>query len=196
MSDTETQIQSEIDVLKARAKLMGITHSGNIGVDALKAKINAKLEGEPEPESPTDEQNALGDDAPAKPETKQEIRTRLHNECMALVRVRITNLDPKKKDLPGEIFTVGNEYLGTIRKFIPYGEATENGYHIPKIMYDELRSRKFLNIRTTKRAGQIHVEQSWATEFSLEVLEPLTKDELGRLAASQAAAGTFTAAMN
>jgi hypothetical protein len=199
MSEVQnTQNQpSELELLKSRAKMMGISFSGNIGLEALKVKVAAKMAGEPVPPDASDAAvNALEVSAPAgpvtaKPETKQELMTRLRNECMALVRVRITNMDPKKKDLPGEIFTVGNKYIGTIRKFIPYGEVTEAGYHIPKILYDELNSRRFLNIRTSKKAGQIHVEHGWAKEFSLEVLEPLTKQDLARLAAAQAAAGTF-----
>ena len=44
--DTQEEIQgqpTELEVLKARAKLMGISHSGNIGVEALRLKIEEKL---------------------------------------------------------------------------------------------------------------------------------------------------------
>lgn len=121
------------------------------------------------------------------------LRQRLHDEGMKLLRVRITNLDPKKADLPGEIFTVANEYLGTVRKYIPYGDVTENGFHIPKCIYDQLVERKFLMIRTVKdrRTGTTRPETRWVTEFSLDVMEPLTQEELDRLAISQAAAGSM-----
>jgi len=101
-------------------------------------------------------------------------------------------MDPKKRDLPGEIVTVGNEYLGMVSKFIPFGEATDAGYHVPHILYTFLKNRKFLNVKTTKRAnGQIKIEQSWANEFALEILPPLTQEELNKLANAQAAAGVF-----
>jgi hypothetical protein len=183
---------NELDMLKTRARMMNITFSNNIGVEALRAKINAKLEGEPIPMDATDNEpnglSALTGEAevPAN-ETLQQLRERLNRDCLRLVRVRITNLDPKKKDLSGEIITVGNEIIGTVKKFVPFGEATENGYHIPHIIYEELKSRQFLNIRTSKKAGQIQVENGWAREFSIEVLPPLTKEELARLAAAQAA---------
>jgi hypothetical protein len=111
---------------------------------------------------------------------------------MKLVRLRITNLDPKKKDLPGEIITVANRYLGTVRKYIPFGEVTDNGYHVPYCIYTELQSRQFLNIRTIKdqRTGTNRIETTLAREFALEILPPLTKEELDRLATSQIAAGT------
>lgn len=198
MSDEQdTQGQpSELDMLKERAKLMGITHSGNIGVETLRAKINAKLEGKEDPTEPTaqvaDQPNGLaalsdGESEIPQNETLEQMRERLNKDCLKLVRLRITNLDPKKKDLPGEIITVGNEIIGTVSKYIPFGEATDNGYHVPHIIYEELKSRQFLNIRTSKKAGQIKVDHGWAREFALDVLPPLTEQELAGLAAAQAA---------
>jgi hypothetical protein len=192
--ETEVQAQpSELDMLKERARLMSIPFSNRIGVDALRAKIDAKLEDRPIPADETDEPetNGLaalsGESEAPEGETLDQLRQRLNRECMRLIRVRITNLDPKKKDLPGEIITVGNDIIGTVKKFVPFGEATDNGYHLPWIIYEELRSRVFLNIRTSKKAGQIQVDSGWAREFSLEVLPPLTETELARLAAAQAA---------
>jgi hypothetical protein len=111
---------------------------------------------------------------------------------MKLVRLRITNMDPKKKELPGEIYTVANDVIGTIRKYVPFGEKTDEGYHVPYILYQMLKGRKFLSIRTVRGAnGSERVEHTYANEFALEVLEPLTQDELNKLAAAQAAAGVF-----
>src|SRR5690606_33228500 len=124
----------------------------------------------------------------------ETLRQKLVRENMKLVRLRIVNMDPKKKDLPGEIITIANEYLGTVRKYVPFGEVTDNGYHVPYCIYKELKARKFLNIRTykdRKNNNQVHVEQNWAPEFALEVLPPLTKDELARLATAQAASGSL-----
>ena len=191
------QKPDELGMLKQRARMMGITFSNNISVETLKAKIQEKMDGKSDDTLKIDE---LGDDNPPTlqdpeapaPAPKETLRQKVKREGMKLVRCRIMNLDPKKKDLPGEIFTVANEYIGTVRKFIPFGEVTENGYHVPQCIFDMMKGRKFLNIRTYKdrrNNNQIRVEQNWAPEFALEVLPPLTKDELGRLAAAQAAAG-------
>lgn len=197
----ETQLEQtpdEMTMLKQRAKMMGIEFSNNIGIETLRQKIAAKMAGESEILEKTD---TLEDPQPNPPllqdpespaPKKETLRQRLIRENMRLIRLRITNMDPKKKDLPGEIFTTGNGILGTVRKFVPYGEVTENGYHVPYCIYKMLKSRKFLNIRTRKdkaRNGEISVEQSWAPEFALEVLDPLTPQELARLSAAQAAAG-------
>lgn len=198
---------SELDLLKRRADMMKIGYSNNIGVEALKAKIQAAMDGQKptSDNSQTAEQtqakqadaqaqngndtNALTGQA-SKPTKKLSLRQHLINEKMKLVRVRITNLDPKKKDLPGEIITVANEYLGTVRKFVPFGEVTDNGYHIPQCLYDLLKERTFVNIKVRKGSkGEEIVEHQNAREFSLEVLPPLSQEELARLAASQSAAG-------
>ncbi|RWB40468.1 MAG: hypothetical protein EOQ44_25355 [Mesorhizobium sp.] len=218
---------SELDMLKQRAAVMGVKHSNNISVEALRKKIDAKLEGEAE----TAEENqaeadvveeaslanstvsaeqiaaaqailaaaGVGSAGPAgsaatgpkiSPARVMTLREKLYKEEMALVRLRITNLDPKKKDLPGEIFTVANEVLGAVRKYIPYGEVTDNGYHVPMCIYRQLDERKFLSIKVRKNAKQQEVvETTWAREFALEVLPALTEVELARLAAAQAAAG-------
>lgn len=188
----------EKSLLLARARLMGLKVSNNISVEKLKAKIEehmqaeqkmidqgttGELEEEPVPAPMT--KNA----APKGPETRQQIRDRLVREKMKLVRLRITNLDPKKKGIHGEIITVANKYIGTVRKYIPFGEATENGYHVPYCIYEMLKSRKFLHIRVIKaRNGKgERVETSYVPEFSLEVLPQLTPKELKELARMQAA---------
>lgn len=190
VQEPEEQKPDELAMLKQRARLMNISFSNNIGLEALKLKVDNKLNGiaeEPEP-LPSDEevleQAAQYDQAPSK---KLTLRERLLKENMRLIRLRITNLDPKKKDLPGEIVTVANKYIGTVRKYVPFGEVTDNGYHVPFVIYKFLRKREFLNIRVTKRGGKEHVETNMAREFALEVLPPLTPAELAQLATTQQA---------
>lgn len=196
-NQNETEVQpSRMDVLKLRAKTLGITHSNNISEDKLAEKIRehvASLEAVNVKEA--NEAIDAGPKSLALGQSLEELspNERLRREQMALVRCRITNLDPKKKDLPGEIFTVANRVLGTVRKFIPYGELTEDGYHIPVILFNELKSRKF-NHTTSRRdkvTKQTVVSTKWVQEFSLEVLPPLTQEELNRLATAQIAAGSI-----
>lgn len=193
---------NELDVLKQRARMMGVEFSNNIGVETLRERIRAKAEEQSNAtaalipaatqqasfQADTSGGPALGfEPKPAKPLT---LRQYLQREHMKLVRVRITNLDPKKKNLPGEVFTVANEFLGTVRKYIPYGEVSDDGYHVPYCIYRELESRRFLDIRTFKEranGNKIRVEQRWAKEFAIEVLPHLTPTELKQLAVAQMA---------
>lgn len=195
--------QTELQMLKQRADIMGITYSNNIGVDALRAKIQAKMDGDntattvtetAQEDAATTKVNALtGSSESSAPQKKKQKSARqiLMDDAMRLIRVRITNLDPKKADLPGEIFTVANDYIGTVRKYVPFGEATDEGYHIPHCIYEMMKSREFLQIKTKTHpvTKEITVSQRWVREFGLEVLPPLTQEELATLAAAQTASG-------
>lgn len=190
----DVPMPDEMTILKQRAKMMNISFSNNISLEKLRQKIADAQEGkkeEPEQEEPA--VNPLEDKKkPPVKETEAQMRQRIRLEQTRLIRVRIQNLDPKKKDLPGEIITVANEYMGTIKKFVPFGEATDNGYHIPYCIYEFLKNRKFLNIRVLKgKSGQPRIEQNWVREFSIEELPPLTQEELDNLARAQIAAGSL-----
>ena len=195
-TEGETAVD-ELALLKERAKQMGIPFSNNISLETLRKRISDKMEGKDEPEvNPLsgDVEIAAITSAPKKLDAKQNalaLRKMMQRDQMKLVRVRITNMDPKKKDLPGEIWTVSNEYLGNVRKMIPYGEQTDEGFHIPYCLFRLLQSKRFLHIRTVKDrvTGVERQEKQWVKEFSLDVLPDLTKEELARLAAAQAAAG-------
>ena len=197
LDEADPLADNELTILKNRARMMGITFSNNIGVEALRKKIADRQNGtgddaeqiqdpvtDPEPNPLT-----LANEAPNRPETRIELRERLRKENLRLVRLRITNLDPKKKDLPGEILSVGNDVLGMVKKYVPYGEVTENGYHVPYIIYNMLKARKFLDIRVTKdNRGRERIIQRMVPEFALEELPMLTTKELAELKAAQAAA--------
>lgn len=229
MSDGETagsgeQMPDELEMLKSRARMMGVEFSNNIKAETLRERIAAKLAGDkppveaPEAPESTEVPNALTigaasvtldagavaastlvspSAAPAETTVVPEktFRQKLIEDATRLIRLRITNLDPKKKDLHGEILTVANEYIGTISKFVPFGEVTDDGYHVPYCLYEMMRDREFLDIRTLRdlRTGVPRVTTRMAREFALEILDPLTPEELERLAQAQAAAGEFDA---
>jgi len=181
---------SELEVLKQRATLMNIKFSNNISVEKLREKIEA-AQAKDEPEVKEATVNPLGEKQEAGVK-KMSLGQKIRAEQTRLIRVRIQNLDPKKKDLPGEIITVANEYMGTVRKFVPFGEVTDNGYHIPYCIYEFLKERKFINITTRKgKNGLPDIRATEAREFSIEVLPPLTEAELAQLAQAQIAAGSL-----
>lgn len=181
----DLQLPDEKSVLLQQAKVMGLSVSNNIGLETLKEKIRAHLEETSAKDEPAEPETPVAD----KPKTLREV---MYQEQMKLVRIRIVNLDPKKASLKGEVFTVANEYIGTVRKFIPYDpEVSENGYHVPYCIYTQLVEKKFLSIRVTTVNGKEHVSHAWAKEFGIEVLPPLTPEELRQLAQAQLAAGSI-----
>jgi hypothetical protein len=202
--ETDLPSVSELSLLKDRARLMGLSFSNNISLEKLRIKVNAAMEGDTDEDPPApavtaakvnplaiDEAATTAAAPPLSKSPKVALRQHLQREQMKLIRLRITNMDPKKKDLPGEIITVANEYIGTVKKYIPFGEQSENGYHVPMCIYAQLESRRFLSVRVSKDpvTKQTRVDTSWAREFALEVLPPLTQKELGELATAQLAAG-------
>lgn len=189
--DQQEPVVDERALLMQRARMMGLNISNNIGLETLKQRIEDHLSGKKDVVEPP---SMLVDPSlPVSNGKKKSVRQILQEDALKLVRIHITNLDPKKKDLRGEIITVANEYIGTIRKFVPFGEVTENGFHVPNIIYKMLKRRKFLNIRTRKAPGngQVIVEQNWAQEFAIVVLPPLTKEELNQLGTAQLASGNL-----
>lgn len=184
-------LPDELSVLKQRATMMGIQFSNNIGLETLRKKIEDKMEGRAEADA-APQINPLAGETTTQPVKRKTLRQKLYDEQMKLVRIRVTNLDPKKKDLPGEVITVANEHLGTVRKFVPFGEVTDDGYHVPYCIYRFMEKRKFLNIRIVKdrRTGQERVESNWVKEFALEVLPQLTPQQIANLKTAQIAAGS------
>lgn len=174
-----TPTSNYLATLKERADLLGITYSNNIGVETLLAKIEAHTAGMEDAGSAETGNNLLS------------IRQQAILDATKLVRIRLTCMNPAKADWPGEIFTGGNSVIGTVRKFVPYLGGTEAGYHVPQIIYNLLQEKRFLQITTVKTSrdgSKEEVRSSWAKEFAIEVLPPLTKEELRKLAINQAAA--------
>jgi hypothetical protein len=198
----DLEMPSELDMLKQRATMMGIVFSNNIGLDTLKKKIAEKMDETPdtpvapaplvppvdEPEAPAPDAQA---DAPAAPVKVLSLRQHLLSEATKLIRIRIACMDPKKQDLPGEFFTVANEYIGTVRKYVPFGEQTDGGYHVPACILEMLQAREFLHIRTVTHpvTKEITTKTRYVKEFNIEILPPLTPAELKALAADQSASG-------
>jgi hypothetical protein len=100
-------------------------------------------------------------------------------------------MNPAKKEWEGEIISVGSARIGTYKKYVPFNTGSE-GWHIPKIMYDFLKERKCSVFQTILDNKGNKVRRSrLVPEFSIEVLPPLTREELKELARTQAMSGSI-----
>lgn len=189
MSDVELT-QDELTTLKARADLLGLSYHPSIGVEKLRDKIAAatgsadeKVEGPAQPEETVVPPVA----AALVEETEGQRRKRKKMEALALVRIRLTCMNPNKKDWDGEIITVGNSLVGTVSKYIPFN--AEEGWHVPAIMLEMLKNRQCQVFTTAKTKNGVSIRQGkLIREFAIEVLPPLTEKELHDLAQRQAMA--------
>lgn len=171
-------VQDELAVLKSRADALGIPYHPSIGVEKLREKVNAALKKNktPQEDPPTDAE-----------ETESQRRNRLRQEASKLVRIRLTCMNPHKKEWQGEFITAGNSVVGTFTKYIPFN--ADEGWHVPHIIYEQLRDREcqvFVTVRDSK--GNATRKGKTIKEFSIEVLPPLTEEELKDLARRQAMA--------
>lgn len=177
----------ELTLLKKQADILGVQYSNNIGVEKLKERIKEAKEPK-EMESKSDLEVTTDSNDPVKL-TKAEKRRKAQQEQTKLIRVRVSNMNPAKREVPGGIHTVANKHIGRVRKYIPY-IGMESGYHIPQCLYEHLKNKVFtermeINDRTVP-GGKRSVTRTMR-EFSIEVLPPLTPAELKDLAKEQAA---------
>ena len=185
-------VQDELTTLKARADLMGVTYHPSIGVDKLREKVTAALAGKPaEPAAAPTVVVAAAPTQGAEAETPGQRKQRLKREANELIRIRLTCMNPAKKDWPGEIITVGNSLVGSLKKFIPFTGA-EDGWHVPRIMLKALQDRQCQVFSTSRSKNGVTVRQGkMIREFAIEVLPNLTPEELHDLAQRQAMAGSI-----
>lgn len=176
-----------LDDLKILADEMGVKYHPAIGRDKLIAKIE-------EARSENAIAEAVAEVVPEKPEAKRETpgqrRQRLQKEAAKLVRLRVTNMNPNKKEWEGEIFTVSNSVVGTFKKYVPFGIE----WHVPDIIFKAIQARQCQVFTTVNGPrGNKMRKGKMIKEFSVEVLPPLTEAELKDLAQQQAMAGNIDA---
>lgn len=172
----------ELTTLKARADLLGISYHPSIGLEKLKEKLAKAL-------AAPDEDNKSADvPTETQPrETEGQRRKRLRDAAAALIRIRVTCMNPNKREWNGEIITAGNRTVGTFKKYIPFN--AEEGWHVPRIIYNQLVARECQIFYSVKDArGQTTRRGKLIKEFAIEVLPPLTQEELDELARRQAMA--------
>ncbi len=185
---------NELETLKARADLMGIKYHPSTGIDKLKAKIDLQLSSDkaevtPVTKTPVADKFAEPVVATAEPITEKEFfeaNFKLRKQTAgSLVRVRVTCMNPAKKEWDGEIISVGSSKIGTYKKFVKFN--TEDGWHIPFIIYEYLKERKCSVFFTEKdHLGQKIRKSKLVNEFNIEVMSALTPEELKDLAQRQA----------
>lgn len=193
--------QALLDRLHSQADKLGLSYHHRAGADKLKAMIGSHLA-----DNPTDAYLLIPGSAPlivetvkmevdlnAKPPLSEKeygelLRKTSKTRVARLRRIRFTNMNPTKKNWPGEIISVGSAKLGTFKKHIPFnGEP----YHVPQIIYDVMKERQcsiFYSVER-KRGGDIR-KSKLINEYAIEDLAPLTSQELELLASRQQLADT------
>jgi len=178
-SEVEEVLETELDSLKARATQMGIKFHPSSGVDSLKAKINEALAEEvPEPEVEAEPVVAVS--------SERAKRAVLKKEQLKLRRVNVTCMNPAKSEYNGVIITVGNNLVGTVKRYVPFNVE----WHVEDILYQNMKQAKYQHFYSerdpdTKRNVR---KTKLAQCYNIMDLAPLTEKELADLSQRQALA--------
>lgn len=167
--EEETNTENEdFQLLKDEADMMGISYSPNIGFETLRERVNAKkLAGKTEVTSLSKE---------------ERIRQAAYLEAHKLVRCVIACLNPSKQSLTSEHMIVSGEYFGTIKRQVPLGSSTSEGWHIENAIYQHMKDKKFTKIETRKNESGRDEQRAYSVpEYTIVVLPPLTEEELDKL---------------
>lgn len=162
--------KSERELLEDQAEKLGINYRSNISVAALKEKVQAHL----------------NESRSANPQEFSDVDalTVLRQQATQLVRVVVNPVCPRRSQLDGEIITVGNGKIGMQSKYVAYN--LEQGYHVPRIILDHLRSCVFTDYYTATDENRNEVTKTRSRRaFIIDVLEPLTQAEIEVIAARQ-----------
>ena len=172
--------KDELTLLKERATLIGIPYHPSIGLDKLREKVTAALKEPAEVEAAVQVVQEVQ-------ESEAQVHARYRKEASALIRVRLTCMNPSKQSWEGEFFTVSNSVIGTIEKFVPF--HAEEGWHIPQALLNMIQERHYQAPYTERGPkGQEMRRSKLVKEFSIEILPNLTAGEVKDLANQQAIA--------
>ena len=204
--------QEEINLLKQRADTMGLKYHHRAGLKKMKEIVEAGMNPTPVkveepvviPDTPVEAVKPVTDTSTVpitirikangktvigspsrKHETVTQRRGRLRKEANQLIRVRVSCMNKNKSEWEGEIYTVSNSIVGTLKKFIPF--TAENGYYVPKMILQAMQEKKYQQFKTiTDRRGNKVRKGFIEKELNIEILPNLTPSEMKDLAAQQA----------
>lgn len=198
--------EQQLETLKARADLLKIQYHPSIGLEKLQEKINAKLaetseqaqeSSKKEPEAPSAASPSVQAEIPEVEgqvvdveETPMQRRDRKRKEANELVRIRVTCMNPAKREWEGEMFSAGNSLVGNVSKYVPFNN--DEGWHVPRIIFNMIKDRE-CQVFVSKRddRGNVTRQGKLIKEFAVEVMPDLTVEELHDLAQRQAMAGSI-----
>jgi hypothetical protein len=185
----------KLTTLRAQADKLGVKYHHRANAKTIEAAINADFVANNKSHDPVQPDGDLVKvttapvfEAPISEAAFNQGQARFSSKvCGSLMRVRIQNMNPQKKEWPGEIISVGSAKLGTFKKYIPFGSGEP--YHIPKIIYDVLKDKKCSSFYTVDEGkGHKRRKSRLINEYVIEDLDPLTREELKDLALKQAMA--------
>lgn len=165
---------------KQQADVLGLNYPHNIKTEKLKEIVGRKLQ-------------AMRQQA----KSTSAIAAEQFQDMRALVRIQIHVLNPAKQNWTGEIFTVGNDAIPHMTRFIPFN-AVNGIWHVERMFVEMLKNRKYQAMtehsgsqRDPRYYGVNYHNNKLLPEFNIIEFPPLTEEELSELGANQAINGSI-----
>ena len=178
--EVETEEQNTRAYYKQQADNLGLNYPQNISTEKLKQIVGNKMK-------------QIHSEQPKK----NNVAATQFMDMRALVRIQINVLNPAKQNWTGEIFTVGNDVIPHMTRFIPYN-AVNGIWHVERMFVEMLKNRKYQRMvehsgsrNDPSKYGVDYNRNQLVPEFSIIELPPLTEQELEDLGANQAANGSI-----
>lgn len=161
----------ELETVRAKATELGIDYHPAMKAETIQKLIDAKA-------SSDDEKSAKAEEkAAAEAEEDQRLK-----ECLALIPVTITSMDPADSAVTAVTISVGNRKLGQITKVIPFGYK----WYMPKILVDHMRSQQFCRSSMIPvPGGQERLQTQWIQKYAIQEHPIPSPQELADLAKLQ-----------
>lgn len=195
--EAEVQLEeqkSQLQLLKQQADLLGIEYPRNANsakmielIEAKKAELS---------EEPKREVKNITAKSGAVILYNGKTLSELRDEAFKLIRFKLTVNNPSKISRDGQWITAGNAKVGTIKRYIPFKpEYYENGWHAEAVIIERLKQMKHQRFpkHTSKENASMddYRKASLVPDFIIEILPPLTEEDLAKLALQQERSGSL-----
>ena len=116
----------------------------------------------------------------------KEVSDKRTKDALKLVRCMITCNNKNKTSYKGEIFAARNAVINEVKKFIPFGRPT----HVPQILLNVIKEKQYQTfVEETLPNGMKVNKPHLINEYNIQILDPITKDELEAIKRKQLAEG-------
>lgn len=168
--------KADLDALKKEADELGLDYHPTIGAEKLAKKLEEfKADAAEESPEPVQPKLSIGE---------------IKRKASEKVRIRITCMNPAKKEWESDIFCTGNAKIGTFREVVPF----DTEWHVSRIVFNMIKNRKYQTFVKEKSKNGVTVKRGkLLNEYAVEELPPLTEAELKDLAQRQAMANGTSA---
>ena len=150
--EVETEEQNTRAYYKQQADNLGLNYPQNISTEKLKQIVGNKMK-------------QIRSEKPKE----NNVAANQFKDMRALVRIQINVLNPAKQNWTGEIFTVGNDVIPHMTRFIPYN-AVNGIWHVERMFVEMLKSRKYQ--RMVEHSGSRNDPSKYGVDYHRNQLVP------------------------